>query len=260
MVTGSIQPVAAAAPATPAAGDQQAAAAVAGAGCSSGESGSSGARAAMDDDQRQQAGEAAAGPSALAAAGRFVSGGAGQAPGPLPGGLIDQLMEQLVDIEVELEAGVGGVEQEDGDSSDEAGSSQEEEDSDEEEGESDQDMAEGEEDEGGLEVCPALQSPVMQQSCLLKCMCCYWFTYRLPQPGRTAGAWNLHLMSPVSAAYHVYQASRQLMLLKQAPYLLVVCVLQGHPAADGSDEGVMGDAPSLTDGGEDSDEEAPHGE
>jgi hypothetical protein len=61
----------------------------------------------MDEDRQQAAaGEEAAGPAALAAAGRFVPGGVGQ--GPTANGLINNLREQLgedVDIDVDIDMG-----------------------------------------------------------------------------------------------------------------------------------------------------------
>lgn len=105
-------------------------------------------RTTATEHHQQRDGEEAAGPDALAAAGRFVAGGAGQAPRQIPGALINQLMDQLVDIEVELDAAGNNDSEDDSD----GGSSDDVDDSDDVgSSEDDEDMADGE--EGDEQVC-----------------------------------------------------------------------------------------------------------
>lgn len=54
------------------------------------------------EERQQAAAEEAAGPAALAAAGRFVPGGVTAAPGQSGGPLMGELMDGVLDIEVEL--------------------------------------------------------------------------------------------------------------------------------------------------------------
>ncbi|KAF6259545.1 hypothetical protein COO60DRAFT_1004200 [Scenedesmus sp. NREL 46B-D3] len=150
--------------AAPAAGAAATPGAAGGGGAGGRSSGESGGRAAMEEDQRQpahqHAGEEAAGPDALAAAGRFVAGGAaGPAAEEVPGQLIDHLMDQLVDIEVELDAG-DDEDDDDDDSEDDSGSGSEHGSG------SDEDMSEGQQHgqehgdagggDGGMADAPSL--------------------------------------------------------------------------------------------------------